>query len=37
MTMQQRLKYLERTDGGTRVPNVERMDRSQMVGSKVNG
>lgn len=37
MSMQQRLKWLERTDGGTRVPNVERMDSNQLVGSKVNG
>jgi hypothetical protein len=37
MSMQQRLKWLERTDGGTRVPHVQRVDSSQMVGSKVNG
>lgn len=37
MSMKQRLRWLEQTDGGTRVPHVQRMDANQMVGSKVNG
>lgn len=37
LSMQQRLRYLEKTDGGTRVPHVQRVDANQMVGSKVNG